>query len=250
MSEGAAVSPPAAAPDLVYVVRPGDDNDELRYSLRSVVNLSHRKVWIVGHCPGWVRNVERIELEPLEDKFDNQRQSLLAACDDDRITSDFVLMNDDMFVMHPVDRVVPYHLGPLSDYVAEMQSRGWGESNTWFAGVMATLEQLRDWGTLEPRCYEAHVPLPFNRARLGGTIRRATRRPFLWGAGYSAIMGDSASLRGDNVKVADGGAQGLLARLVHGLPYLSTEDAAFTDGAVGEHIRNTFPDPGPYEEAS
>ncbi len=42
-------------PDVVYVVRPGDKNEELRYSIRSVIaNLPHRKVWIAGYKPTWL----------------------------------------------------------------------------------------------------------------------------------------------------------------------------------------------------
>ena len=47
--------------DAVYYVRPGDRNDELRYSLRSLANLPHDRVWIVGHTPPWVTGIESIQ---------------------------------------------------------------------------------------------------------------------------------------------------------------------------------------------
>ena len=34
--------------DLVYLVRPGEQNEELRWSLRSLVNLPHERVFEVG----------------------------------------------------------------------------------------------------------------------------------------------------------------------------------------------------------
>ena len=39
--------------DIVYVVRPGDENEALRYSLRSLANIPHRTVWIAGYRPKW-----------------------------------------------------------------------------------------------------------------------------------------------------------------------------------------------------
>ncbi|MFF3129757.1 hypothetical protein ACFVRD_48125 [Streptomyces sp. NPDC057908] len=41
-------------PDIVYVVRPWNQNEQLRYSLRTLANLPHRRVWIAGYCPTWV----------------------------------------------------------------------------------------------------------------------------------------------------------------------------------------------------
>ena len=58
--------------DLVYIVCPGDQNEELRYSLRSVArNLPGRRVWIFGHTPPWVTGVHSVELDPLDDKYEN-----------------------------------------------------------------------------------------------------------------------------------------------------------------------------------
>lgn len=40
--------------DLVWIVKPGDGNEELRWSLRSAVaHVPHERVWIVGSRPGW-----------------------------------------------------------------------------------------------------------------------------------------------------------------------------------------------------
>jgi hypothetical protein len=52
------MAPRKKLPDLVYVVREGDRNNELRHSLRSVVaNVPHRLVWIAGYKPGWVSDL-------------------------------------------------------------------------------------------------------------------------------------------------------------------------------------------------
>ena len=41
-------------PDIVYFVKPSEDNDELKYSLRSLKNLNHGQVYLVGYRPSWV----------------------------------------------------------------------------------------------------------------------------------------------------------------------------------------------------
>ena len=40
--------------DVVYCVKDDPDNEELRYSLRSLKNLPHQKVWIYGGGPKWL----------------------------------------------------------------------------------------------------------------------------------------------------------------------------------------------------
>lgn len=236
--------------DLVYIVRPGDDNEELRYSLRSVVNLPHDNVWIVGHCPEWVRNTGRLELEPHPVKWDNINQSLAAACADERISDWFVLMADDMFITEPLAGVPVVHVGLLPAVIAEQAADGeTREKNSYFGGLVETYVQLVEWGLDAPLCYEAHTPLPFNRRELGSLLERATRYPILWGCLYAATSGPVGEL-GDNSKISDLGPGGLLHRMIRGGPCLSTEDDSFELGVVGDYIRNLFPDPGPYEEAS
>jgi hypothetical protein len=233
--------------DIVYINKPGEDNEELRYSLRSLANLPHGKVWVAGYCPSWVRNVGKIELEPHPDKWANQRQTARAVCADARVSEDFILFNDDHFVVAPLDRLPVWHLGRLSTLINRLAARGQTDTDEWFVGLKQTRLQMREWGYKNPDAYEAHIPLVFNRARLAWMLDNATRQPFLWGAAYSAT-GNATGRPGENVKCLN--AHELLQNMVRGLPMLSTEDAYFTDGPVGDFIRNMFPNPGPYEEAS
>ena len=232
--------------DIVYINKPGDDNEELRHSLRSLSNLPHDSVWIAGHCPDWVRGVGRLELEPLPDKWENINASTRAVCSDDRISDDFILFNDDHFVVAPVDKLPVWHLGRLSRLIALLEGRGL-QDNSWLDGLRATAAQMAAWGYKNPMAYEAHIPLAFNRRRLAWMLDNATHKPFLPGAAYSAT-GFATGRVGDNVKCVDG--QELLTNIMQGFPLLSTEDYAFASGPVGEYVRNLFPNPGPYEEAS
>lgn len=239
--------------DAVYIVGPWAENEQLRYSLRSLArNMPYvDKVWIVGSAPAWVSGAAgKILLEPLDDKFDNQRQSLRAACADDRISEDFVLMADDMFALVEMDHLPVWHLGPLDLLIKRVTKRGeTAENNQWVRGLVEMLSQMREWGFKNPFAYEGHNPLPFNRKRLAHLIDTATRSPFLAGCVYGATQGPVGQL-GDNVKVGELGSRELLSAMVSGLPFLSSEDDAFEFGNVGTFIRTIFPDPCIYEEAS
>ena len=53
-------------PDLVYPVRDGLDNEELRYSLRSIDRFAggmFGTVWVVGNVlPDWLVGVKRVQV--------------------------------------------------------------------------------------------------------------------------------------------------------------------------------------------
>lgn len=230
-------------PDVLYVVRPGDDNEELRYSLRSVAaNVPHRKVWVAGHCPWWVHGVERIELVPLEDKFDNQHQSLTAAVNHPDLADEFYYWNDDVYAMRRFSGLLPtLHLGPLREYVALLEGRGKNPENGWFQGMREMLDLLTSWGIDDPLCYEGHMPLRFRKADMQRFVQHRTRH-FLPASFYAATdlpagelwMDAQPGILGNPVELRDP-------------PFLSSDDYWFDRSRLGDRVRAAFPTPCMYE---
>lgn len=161
--------------DLVYTVRTGDQNEELRYSLRSVArNLPHDRVWIVGHCPPWLTGVEHIPTEQTATKWQNARANLYAACTHPDVSDRFVLMNDDFFVLSPivdVDAALALNMGPLVDVLERFRAAR--SHGPYVDGMANTLDLLRDWGYPDPLSYELHVPAVVDKAILADVIDRA-----------------------------------------------------------------------------
>lgn len=233
----------AHLPDVVYVNRPGDDNDELRYSLRSVAaNVPHRHVWIAGHVPGWAAGVRGVPLRPLPEKFDNQYQSLHAALSEPGLGDEFYLFNDDMYVVERFDDGLPVlNLGPLREYVAWCGTTKKNQTNRWLRGMREMVGHLEQQGHPDPLCYENHTPLRFTKAALLEAIR--WRTPHFLPFSYYPLAGGEpgTTLRVD----AKGGKLG--DPIAAGMPYLSSEDSTFARSTIGRHVRDLFPDPGIYE---
>lgn len=229
----------AGLPDLLYVVGPGSSgHEELRHSLRSVAkNLPHRKTWIVGSVPDWVTNVETISLRPHPEKFPNQRQSLTAAVHNPFLAEQFILMNDDMFVIEPVVASLPcFHLGFTSTHLSWLASIG--KDNDWTQAVAATAEWFGD-----PNCYECHIPLAFSKKALRAVLSAyPIDRPFAAGEAYEAARAGSEGVLGPDVKVI---ANNLAEKL--GYPFLSSVDRSFATGEVGRYVRSLFPQKCRYE---
>lgn len=151
--------------DVVYVVRPGDDNENLRYSLRSLSNLAHGKVYIVGYKPAWVKNVIYLPTEQENNPDqENSNFNLKVATGTVGMSANFIFMNDDFFIMHRVDAIQPAHQGSLDERIDNYKT---GHRLHQAFSLITTREELEK---LVPNqqlySYELHVPMVFNRAKL------------------------------------------------------------------------------------
>ena len=94
--------------DVFYPLIPArGDNAELRYSLRSLENIKHDNVIIVGHKPSWVQGVIHIPFTDATRKrgymgWHNVVRKELIACQASG-AEDIIMMNDDFYVTRPTE---------------------------------------------------------------------------------------------------------------------------------------------------
>jgi hypothetical protein len=227
------------APDIVYVVRPGERNEQLRYSLRSLVNVPHRRVWIAGHCPRWVRGVGRIPVPAQATKYAGSTANLRAAVNHPQVSEEFAYFNDDFFAMTPVEALPVLHRGPVERVEAYYASRGRG---LYLQGLRDTKALLADLGHPAPLSYELHVPMPMTKTRVREMLEVGGHLPVLHKRTlYGVMHGVGGS------KIPDPKILTRSPRFPHDSPFLSTMPDTFASGAVGAFIRGKLARPGPYE---
>lgn len=157
------MSPLPAPPDIVYPVRKGDWNEELRYSLRSLANLPHGRVWIIGHKPPWVTGVHHWPREQTESKYLNATKALVEVTRElgSSLTSPFLLFNDDYYIMRPMTEVPILNMGPLPEVIDTYRRKH--HTGAYWRGMVETYGLLKNAGFLEPLSFELHVPMPMYR---------------------------------------------------------------------------------------
>lgn len=222
--------------DLVYTLAVQANYDELRYSLRSVeANLPHRTVWLVGGRPRWAKNVRHIETRQNAGKWANQEANLRAAAEHPEVSDPFVMMNDDFFLLDPVDGIPPLHQGTLGEVAARRRGR-----HEWMARLYAT----RDYCGPDALAYDSiHVPMVFHKDRLLDVLDDCQGTRML----VRSVYGNRAQIGGErhpNVKVS---AVRRDLPSDHTSPFVSTDDRSFADRPIGERIRARFPTPSRYE---
>lgn len=213
--------------DVVYPykaqARSGTATNELRYSLRTLANVPHGRVVVAGWKPEWVTNVVYLPTVQRLSKFANALQNLQVALP--HVSEEFILMNDDFYILQPLEKIPTLY------------------RETWDVPVIrdaknSVVRLLEKHGITDPVSYELHAPMVFNRDLLQQTFETA-KGVFI--AGYQrTLYGNLNRIGGIAVPDVKG------RTIPEGAMFVSTSEHTF-QGAVGQQLRNLFPDPSPYE---
>lgn len=150
--------------DIVYLVKECQECEELTYSLRSLVNIPHDKVFIVGGCPYNIdkSKVIHIPIYQPNSKYQNTTNNLKLICKDPRLSEDFILMNDDFFILKPVvEEDLNLCRGTIREVLKEYKNK-YG-TNDYILGMEQTGIFLNDLGIIKPLSYELHIPMVMNK---------------------------------------------------------------------------------------
>lgn len=225
--------------DIVYFVKDCTVNEELRYSLRSVErNFRYRDVWFYGGCPVNLKpdhHIAVIQNQP--SKWERVRAMMMKACENDKITEDFWLFNDDFFILRPVSEDMPaYYNGSIYKQIVKVEDRHGMTSNDYTRRLRHLVSTLERAGK-DCKNYGVHKPMLINRKKMLEVLRLFPDEPM-----SRALYGnywDVGGVRRKDMKIR-----------VNSYPYMnevktewdfvSTSDDSFREGEIGHYIRDKF----------
>ena len=210
--------------DVVYICRSGP-NEELRYSIRSVEkNLPHNNIWVIGQSPEWYKG-SFIEVKNVNSKYPNARANLDALIRSKLITEDFILMNDDFFIMRPIEKISYFYEGTLLERAERNELLTTTGAYTQL--LYNTHDKLVKMGIEEPLNYEMHIPMIMNKKKLKEVLKN---KACLWRSLYGNIYEVGGTDRED-VKVYVNNSSNPKSYEWRGknFPYLSTQDSSFAE---------------------
>lgn len=244
--------------DLVYAVKPDEFNEELRYSLRSVAkNLPHGRVFISGYMPPFLdpnvcRHIDSygkaLPFDPRNSRHRNRYQDAeanwIGACTDERVSNNFIMMNDDFFIIKPIKEVPMYHDGDLKEAINRRIKR-FGKVQ-YALSLRNTYDYLANHGYTDIKSYALHVPMVMNKKKRlkiselqcemlkhGNVILARTLYGNIFHVGGTEI---------EDVKVSSWRKD-----IPDDPTFLSTNNHSFESGDVGKYVRERFPDKCIYE---
>jgi hypothetical protein len=149
--------------DYVYICRDGE-NEELKYSIRSVVaNGNPDKIWVVGGKPVWYSG-DYIQVLQTANKHENELNSLKEVLKNNEISDDFVLMNDDFFILKQLGSIPTYNGGLLEAKIKEHTNLN--GVTRYSLSLKEVKKQLLKKGIKVMLNYDIHIPMVMNKTKL------------------------------------------------------------------------------------
>lgn len=155
--------------DIVYTVKQSLQNEELRYSLRSLENIPHDRVFIVGYVPHFINKetINYISIPQASSKYQNTTNNLKQVCKLETLSDNFILMNDDFYVNKPIQNVeeeLNLYRGEIEG-VLRFYNAKYPLGTEYSNGMKQTKELLEGLGIEKPLSYELHTPFIFNKEK-------------------------------------------------------------------------------------
>lgn len=229
--------------DFVYICRKGD-NEELRYSIRSVVkNIPHNNIWVIGGKPKWYSGPYIKHESKTANKFMNIQDALQVAAKSKDISDDFVYMNDDFFIVHQLDSMPSFRGGLLKDRIEK--SFEMSPSSYYARLLQNTYDYLvNNQITDEPLDYDTHIPMVLNKEKLATIKQRQYSTRTIYGNTFKVEaepMQDVKVYNGGRFKEKSFDNFDSLE-----LPFISSNDVSFED-VYNKLLKDMLPDPTIYE---
>ena len=224
--------------DVVYILRNDIEGEELRYSLRSLKNLPHDKVWFFGGEPEGLKPDKQVSFEQHGiSTWEKVCWTIEQVCKNPEVSDDFYLFNDDFFVMKPVEELPYFYDGTLLRRIQDIKKK-----TVCIGSLYCTeLEKARELLISEHKKtynYAVHVPMVINKEKALEVLG------FRWITMFRSIYGNYWNVKGQqlkDVKITDDTTPDKTAT------FLSTNDNSFANKAVGRYIRSAFPEKSEYE---
>lgn len=225
--------------DVVYFVKDGLRNDELRYSIRSVFsNLEYNMIWIYGGCLRDIVPDVRVRVEQEgRTKWDRVRNMYQMVCKNKEITDNFIMFHDDFFVMQPTKRIDPIHRCSLEDHIKILEPH----KPTEYSKLLRRCRQV--FPDKDPLSYEVHTPFIFNKEHLLEILGSFPDLHCIRSI-YGNIYYGDISKRSNDVKIFDDSP----SFDYKSSQFLSTDDSLVNvNNDIWRWIRKQFPTKSKYE---
>lgn len=178
--------------DIVYPYKSAPDDFELRYSLRSLVNIPHDKVIVAGDKPLIIsKAVQHVPVPRIDDRYQSSTANIVAAIRAADIRGEFMVMHDDIFVLRPW-RFRHEHRCTIDEYLKGGQAAGQYRNY-----IESTRGLLIAKGISDPLWFGLHTPAVYNAQRLVAMVEGFAGHKYLLRTLYYNLLPAPSERRSD-----------------------------------------------------
>lgn len=220
--------------DVIYPYKSAPEDFEIRYSLRSLVNMPHDGVFVAGDRPIFLTGAaQHVPVSPHDDRYTSSTNNILATLRQEDVSDQFIVMHDDIFVLEPWT-FRHEHRCTIDEYLA----RG-AASGPYREMVQKTRDVLRAHGVADPLFFGLHTPTVYDKANLLDLARGFGDKLLLMRTLYHNLYPAPSTARED-VKARRWGDQ-------QDVDVLSISDDCASNLNFRRWIADRFPTRSPYE---
>lgn len=134
------------------------DNLELKYCLRGIQKYltGYRRIYIVGDLPDFVQNVVHIPFPDISKyKQKNIVRKILRACEEERMSDDFMFFNDDHYLLAWEEAAAfPYYAtGTIESEIKRCK----GDYRSSLINTLSALKDVSTWN------FDCHFPIKYSK---------------------------------------------------------------------------------------
>jgi hypothetical protein len=214
--------------DVVIPYRHSDFN-ELKYCLRGIEKyVPHLgQVFLVGDKPDWIKagslqHLKCMDTPGIHYKEHNIMKKVFRACADHTLTEDFIFMNDDHFLLQPLDYLPCYYQSTIKD---RYQTRT--AHDHYYHSLMSTHCALIRYKK-PTRYLDIHAPIVYNKHKFMEVMTA-----YSWEQAYGYVVKslycNTLGIKGEymvDLKINDRLKCAELEKAVAGRPFFSTGESA------------------------
>lgn len=233
--------------DVVYFVKDSTENEELVYSIRSVVkNFPYRRIVIYGTQP---KNLQVDKYYHVVQggwtKWDRVQKMVTKACLNNNLTEYIWLFNDDFYVTRPVTEYCYYTNGKLSTIINNFVKRFGYE--TAYVRMLKYMTGVLKKNGLTTDSFATHTPMLINRKHFLECMEKMAGV-----RGFRSLYGNyeqcTYKLPYPLVKEKDTKVRDEKEEIRTTIPFLSSSDKTFeTNEKMRRFLFETFKDKTKYE---
>lgn len=207
---------------------------ELRYALRSLQYVSRGNIYVIGHKPRWLKNIVHIPfaekaVKQLKEK--NLYDKLATACQDERISENFIYFHDDHFLLPDFD---------INNYYCSETFESFGNYNITIDNTIAITGKTAN--------YDVHCPMVINKAQFMQAFVNLKWPP--WGYLIKTLYANhirATPFNHSDLKFRRLMASEYIRDALQGRHFFSTEQNVVRSGAMVSVLKSLYPKPSMYE---
>lgn len=139
------------------------NSKEIYKCVELLKNVPHRNIFICGDNPKIDGTIHIPRTTKGKTRYEDAERNIRLALEDERLSDEFCLFNDDFFILKPIKDIPLYHAGDIDEVIKEKQSNT--KTKLYADALIRTKKWLEKRNITDIVAYTLHIPVKMNKEK-------------------------------------------------------------------------------------